>query len=648
MNWSLVDFCLNLFSKILAICPLQLSIFIAKRIGDVAFIMHKRKDIAYSHLRLAFGSKYTSKQRWLIVRQSYQSVACTFLELLMVASMKQDKFLSLVSPGKMKEVGDKTLASKKAGVFLTGHMDNWELLHQYPSSVFDFPLKVIAKKQKNQRLNELLNNLRSSKGTDIILRGSELKGYLEAIKSKGFIATAGDQAGKPSTDPYLEFFGYQVATPVGVFKLAMKYQLTVVPVVSVRKGLQHQFEFGDALQYGKDSSIEDVLSGAQEYLRFMEQKISQYPGQWLWGHKRWKHSRTKKICILKDGRKGHESQALAVADALKQVFESRLEDAEVIIEELDLHFKSEKARRSLRTFGFFIMPFIRRNENLLRQYFKESTVELLMQCYADVVISCGSSASSVAHFLKLETQAKVVHIMKPTFPNYWIKYDLFVALKHDGDSSGKKTVLQTLAPNQIDKHSIEKEGLLLRKKLGVSDKKVVLLLLGGDMKNYSYDYAILEQLSERLEAFLQAYDWRIILSNSRRTNPMITKLFKDAFHGKTNCPLFVDVTEPAENIPSIKALLGAADVVLTTEDSVSMTSEALNAHKQVFIVEVSHNNLPRKHAMFKKNLVDENLVGIINAHKLPVQMREPFDPQALINKLVNEKELLQKALREVL
>ena len=187
----------------------------------------------------------------------------------------------------------KAIENGRGVFFLSGHFSNWELV------AFSFPilrkysLNIIAKRQASKNLNQLINDYRTLSGNKIIETGMTLKEALRVVKQRKPVCFLVDQAGHPDYSVYSEFFGKNVASFSGPAKLALSERPELIFAYMIR---QPNFEFrvhSNHIYYDdlNDKSKESLEILTQRIQSEVEKAIREHPEQWLWFHKRFKHSR---------------------------------------------------------------------------------------------------------------------------------------------------------------------------------------------------------------------------------------------------------------------------------------------------------------------------------------------------------------------
>lgn len=111
-------------------------------------------------------------------------------------------------------------------------------------------------------------------------------------------------------------------------------------------------------------------------------------------------------------------------------------------------------------------------------------------------------------------------------------------------------------------------------------KPVFALLLGGNTmycKGFDKHYAM--QLAERVKSVVSSQNASLIVTNSRRTPADVQQILLEEL--KYLQPIFFDWVDSPRDL--YWSILGIADVVITTGDSLSMCSEVLSTGKPLLV-----------------------------------------------------------------
>ncbi len=274
--------------KLLAFIANSLSIEQASKIaaffGRAAFyLLARKRQTALVNLALAFPEK-TDAERHDIAKKSFESAAISMCELFMIQKIvdtAEERFdLSESSPF------DTAIVQKKGVILACSHLGAWEC-HEMISNLKHTPLMVIVKNLKNPYVNREINRLRTL--TSVIPHDKDraIRGVYTTVKNKGIAAILLDQwAG--SDGIWSPFFGKETSTTTIAARFAQKTGGIIVPsfCIRVRPG-RYKLICLPELTVGDESrGVETQIT--LELNKILEQKIREYPEQWIWGHRRWK------------------------------------------------------------------------------------------------------------------------------------------------------------------------------------------------------------------------------------------------------------------------------------------------------------------------------------------------------------------------
>ena len=175
----------------------------------------------------------------------------------------------------------------RPGIFVTGHVGNWELtaLGIVQSGV---PLTVVYRAPNNPVAADLLNRMRGPLGGDLVPKGPIATRRIMAILRKGGnVGLLVDQ--KTNNGIPARFFGMEAMTTPVVAMCALHFGCPVVPVQVVRTGgARFRVIYHPPLVFAKTGDREaDVLAMTEQVNTMLEGWIRERPDQWLWFHRRW-------------------------------------------------------------------------------------------------------------------------------------------------------------------------------------------------------------------------------------------------------------------------------------------------------------------------------------------------------------------------
>jgi len=278
---------LRFITTILYPIPLAIMRPVGKWLGALGFCLagkHRRQTIA--NLKQAFGKK-TSAEIRAIARGVFENIGQTFAELInfpKINAKNIDRYVKAYGMGKV----DEALLKGKGVIGLTAHLGNWELLAAH-LALKGYPVSTIARPLRYHKYDELINNLRRSKGLNVILRGNAFKRALKALKENHILGILPDQDIDSIDGVFVEFFGKKAYTSIGPVALAMASGAVLLPIYIVREGRKHKTYVDDPIELELTGDRQkDYITNTAKWTKVLENYIRRYPAQWVWMHRRWK------------------------------------------------------------------------------------------------------------------------------------------------------------------------------------------------------------------------------------------------------------------------------------------------------------------------------------------------------------------------
>jgi len=625
--------------------PVKLALFIARRLGAFfSIVSPKRYSIAYANLKSALVKDYKPKELNKILKRTYANIGQGIVDLFLLPKIDNqyiERYIKFENFNIAKEV----LKDQKGLIFLTAHFGTWEISHAampYKGLAY----KGIAREQKPYHLNELLNYYRQLHGCKIIMKGPAIKEALRTLRSNGIVGMLVDQdAGKKGI--FADLFSRPASWNNGVMEMALKTGAVIVPGFAIReKGPYIRFIMFDPIKLREDiDKKEAIIDGFKQYASILERMIRKYPEQWLWQHRRWKSTPVRNVIILNDNRTGHLRQSETVLRGIRDIWERKgyaREDIRAKV--VDVEFKNLFFKKILSVCGNLASARCQGCMRCLAANLKKSSYETLMQSYADIVISCGSSTAAVNILLSKENNAKSIVIMKPMFIAL-NRFNLAIIPKHDKPKIAENVVITNGALNLVDSKSLRFYADKLKDRLGMLKERRIGLLLGGDAKNFKMDYKAVEAIADNLIKAAAEHDAEILITTSRRTPRYIEELLRKKFSSKERCRLLVIANE--ENSKgAVESILGLSDVVLVSEESISMISEAASC-KSYTIVFTQGGYEDKRHTAFLDDLHGNGFIDIAASRNIYDSVSDVFNTgkqQAVLNNFPKVEEALEKIL----
>ena len=278
--------------------------------------------------------------------------------------------------------------------------------------------------------------------------------------------------------------------------------------------------------------------------------------------------------IVTEGMAGTENQCLGVSDALG--------------------IKPEIKRIALQEPWRTLAPYMGFE---MKVSFKPS----LIPPWPDLVIASGRKAVSAARYIKKNSSKTFVTFIQNPRINQQ-RFDL-VAVPHHDNISGKNILVTDGAPNRITNEKLqtakEEFSHLFRPMKG----RRIAVCIGGKSKTHRLSASILEHLCGQLKQ-LEA---SLMITTSRRTGEENTAFIKSHLCNEQHY-----IWDQQSQNP-YWGMLAWADIIIVTEDSTSMISEAATTGKPTYIVKLEGHSarFDRFHNHLKNLGAIRNFNGIV-------------------------------------
>ncbi len=346
------------------------------------------------------------------------------------------------------------------------------------------------------------------------------------------------------------------------------------------------------------------------------------------------------MIVLHDEKTGHASQAQAIGREIESEFNANKDNEPLKVESIPVRFKNRVAEVLFFGLSIFFIPFAQSRLKLLRWFLSNVAFRQMENIpYADCIVSAGSKLAPLSLWLAREYQAKTVNIMKPPFPFSLLRYDLLIFPNHDSLLGVRSPYVQTMvAPNLVADELLAEAKQEIGKQVNLNGRVKVSVFIGGSSKLYRFDSSRFKIFLGALSEEAERSNFDLMITTSRRTEAEFEKMVKESFGNHPRCKLLVIANE--KNIPNvIYGMLALSDIVLVTEESVSMISEALSAGKEVIVAEVGNGALSEKHKRFKNILLSEHIIRAAAPARVPAELH--------LNIAGHSRELIQKEREEI-
>jgi KDO2-lipid IV(A) lauroyltransferase len=260
-------------------------------LGKLAYLLARElRRTGAINLRLAFPEK-SDEERAQLLRETFDSLGRLLGFFSQFSSRSREELKQLIEVRGLENLEAAKAVHGNRLILYTGHLGAWELT-SFGLSLVNHPFTFLVRRLDNPRIEELVDGVRKKFGNETIDKLSAARSMLKILRSGetplGLLPdlnTLDDEA------IFVDFMGVPAATTFVVAKLAVRMKTPLVPVFapwSKEKGKYLLIVEPLIPVETAGDEDEDVRQLTIKLNQRIENQIRQYPGQWLWIHKRWK------------------------------------------------------------------------------------------------------------------------------------------------------------------------------------------------------------------------------------------------------------------------------------------------------------------------------------------------------------------------
>ena len=265
-----------------------------------------------------------------------------------------------------------------------------------------------------------------------------------------------------------------------------------------------------------------------------------------------------KACwTITNGTAGTVSQALGLAKAIG--------------------FKRIKQKVFKARFSFSLVPPL---AHIFLKNFLTTDSDRLNEPWPDIVIGCGRRVIPFLLYIKKASGGKTycIYVQDPKISSKY--FDLVIKMQHDS-IEGSNVIATDFSLNLISKEKLSKEVKSHESMFAKFSKPYYAILIGGNTKRYKMNNDAIKDLTDKISAIIEFCPGSVLITTSRRTPEAVKNVLIDRFDKSKK----VYIASPKLNeCNPYFAMLGLAEKIFVTNDSVNMISEACACEKPVYII----------------------------------------------------------------
>ena len=241
----------------------------------------KSKNLIKANLNI-YSKDLTEMRRNEIISDMWKNYGKTFIEYIFLNYFKKNSnHIKITGVDKLEKI----LESKKPVIFISGHFANYELMSMEIVKK-NIKLATIYRPLNNYFLNPFMEYLRKKYVCkNQIKKGvSGVRESIEYLKKGYSVALMIDQ--RVSEGEKIDFFGKSALTTTLPAQLALKFDLSIIPVF-IERDKNDNFK----IRFYKEivaREFDNKFDLTKKLNKIMEEMIVYNPNNWIWTHNRWK------------------------------------------------------------------------------------------------------------------------------------------------------------------------------------------------------------------------------------------------------------------------------------------------------------------------------------------------------------------------
>lgn len=278
---------LRIVAAVCAVLPEGLADRAGAALGwTVARVGRPRWKVVSEHLRLAFPEKNAAWRR-KVARRCYVHLGAEGVAVFRMAGMSARALRERTTVVGL-EILEAAAREGRGVIVVSAHLGNWEV-GGAAVVARGCPMDIVVARQRNGLFDRYLTRSRERLGFGIIPRGEARSGVLSSLREGRAVGIMGDQDAR-SAGVFADFFGRPASTARGPAVLAQRSGAEVVTLFAIRlPGWRPRYRVHiEPLAVAWGGRSEQIAALTQAFTTRIEERVRDYPGQYLWLHRRWK------------------------------------------------------------------------------------------------------------------------------------------------------------------------------------------------------------------------------------------------------------------------------------------------------------------------------------------------------------------------
>jgi Kdo2-lipid IVA lauroyltransferase/acyltransferase len=240
------------------------------------------RRVAMRNLELAYPEK-TPAERKAVVDEVFRSIGRVLYAFSRFPRINRQNISRWIRYEGLEHYQE----AKKAGhgvLFATAHMGNWEL-SAFAHALMTEPMNVVIRPLDDPKVDRLVEQRRRLSGNKLIEKKDGARAILRALQQNEAVGILMDQNTSLQEGVFVNFFGTPACANTAFAKIAHRTGAAVIPGFALWLENENRYVLRF---YPPVEMTGDPTEDTQRLHAILEAVIREYPGQWLWIHRRWK------------------------------------------------------------------------------------------------------------------------------------------------------------------------------------------------------------------------------------------------------------------------------------------------------------------------------------------------------------------------
>jgi Kdo2-lipid IVA lauroyltransferase/acyltransferase len=252
----------------------------------LSFLDRRRYQVALSNLEVAFGDRFSPRERRKIARESFQHFARAMVDLLWSPCLTQQNFSRYIECENLEETVRGT-GPERGLICACYHYSNFEWL-SLAGGFLDLKGTIISQEFKNSLLDPIFNRLREQSGHELVPRERGIIRLYKVLRQKGRTALLADLTVPPSQGAVaIDCFGLKTSVTSAH---AWLHEQTGVPIIPAHceplPNGRYRIIFHPKIERTAEMTHQQI---AQACWDSFEPYVRKNPAPWLWMYKHWRY-----------------------------------------------------------------------------------------------------------------------------------------------------------------------------------------------------------------------------------------------------------------------------------------------------------------------------------------------------------------------